>query len=189
MYLATVDWFIILAYFAFSMSIALYFSKRAGASTDEFFLSGRKLPWYVAGTAMVATTFAADTPLAVTELVAQRMMSAKDEKHSLFATLWFIIAHYAIRPWPWIIVALVSLVLYPDLDMARKGDGFIMVIRDLLPPGLLGLMLAAFFAAYMSTIATQLNWGPSYLVNDFYRRFIRPNGEEQDYVRVVTCPH
>ncbi|MCH7521524.1 MAG: Na+:solute symporter [Candidatus Marinimicrobia bacterium] len=405
MYLATVDWFIILAYFAFSMSIALYFSKRAGASTDEFFLSGRKLPWYVAGTAMVATTFAADTPLAVTELVAQngiagnwlwwnmlfggmltvfffarlwrragiltdveftelrysgkpaaflrgfraiylglfmnlvimgwvnlamerilsvmfpgltffgiagvsflgfefsaallwvglimflvavyssmaglwgvaitdtfqfvvamggsialaviavndpaiggvaglkaqlpewlfeftptiggssatiggaltmsfaafiayigiqwwaswypgadpggggyvaqRMMSAKDEKHSLFATLWFIIAHYAIRPWPWIIVALVSLVLYPDLDMAHKGDGFIMVMRDLLPPGMLGLMLAAFFAAYMSTIATQLNWGASYLVNDFYRRFIRPDGEERDYVRMA----
>jgi len=404
MHLALVDWLIILVYLVFSMGVALYYSKRAGKSTSEFFLSGRNLPWWIAGTAMVATTFAADTPLAVTELVAkngiagnwlwwnmllggmltvfffarlwrragiltdvefselryagkpaaflrgfralylgllmnlvimgwvnlalvkiftvmfpsmtffgvsevsflgstfsaqllavglimfmvavysslaglwgvaitdafqfviamtgtialaviainipevggiaglreklpewvfqmtptlgggqssagdvltltfaaffayigvqwwaswypgaepggggyiaQRMMSAKDEKHSLFATLWFIIAHYAIRPWPWIIVALVSLVLYPELDMAHKGEGFVMVMRDYLPPGLLGLLMAAFLAAYMSTIATHLNWGTSYIVNDFYRRFIRPDGEEKDYIRV-----
>ncbi|MCK4771465.1 MAG: Na+:solute symporter, partial [Candidatus Latescibacteria bacterium] len=116
--------------------------------------------------------------------IAQRMMSARDEKHSLFATLWFMIAHYAIRPWPWIMVALVWLVLYPELDAAHKGEGFVMVMRDYLPPGLLGLLMAAFLAAYMSTIATQLNWGASYIVNDFYRRFIRPAGEEKYYVRV-----
>lgn len=116
--------------------------------------------------------------------IAQRMMSAKDEKHSLFATLWFIIAHYAIRPWPWIIVALVSLALYPDLDMAHKGEGFVMVMRDYLPSGLLGLLLASFLAAYMSTISTQLNWGTSYIVNDFYRRFYHRTGEEKYYVRV-----
>ncbi len=404
MNLAFIDWLIIGAYLVFSMGIAVYYSRQAGKSTSEFFLSGRNLPWYIAGTAMVATTFAADTPLAVTELVArngiagnwlwwnmlfggmlttfffarlwrragiltdvefaelrysgkpaaflrgfralylgllmnliimgwvnlamvkiltvmfpgltffglkeisflgfhfsaallwvgmimflvaiyssmsglwgvaitdtfqfivamggtialaviavnipeiggvaglkaqlpdwvfkftptvgqqgsaaggvltmtvmafvayigvqwwaswypgadpggggyvaQRMMSAKDEKHSLFATLWFMIAHYAIRPWPWIIVALVSLVLYPDLDMAHKGEGFVMVMRDYLPTGLLGLLMAAFLAAYMSTIATQLNWGASYIVNDFYRRFIRPDGEERYYVRI-----
>jgi Na+/proline symporter len=401
---AFVDWVIIGAYLVFSMGIAVYYSRRAGKSTSEFFLTGRNLPWYIAGTAMVATTFAADTPLAVTELVAkngiagnwlwwnmlfggmlttfffarlwrragiltdveftelrysgkpaaflrgfralylgllmnlvimgwvnlamvkiltvmfpgltffgvqeisllgftfsaallwvgvimlivavyssmaglwgvaitdtfqfivamggtialaviavnvpeiggvaglkaklpewvfqftpslgaqgstvggvltltvaafiayigvqwwaswypgadpggggyvaQRMMSAKDEKHSLFATLWFMIAHYAIRPWPWIIVALVSLVLYPELDSAHKGDGFVMVMRDYLPAGLLGMLMAAFLAAYMSTIATQLNWGASYIVNDFYRRFIRPEGEEKYYVRI-----
>ncbi|MEE9166034.1 MAG: sodium:solute symporter family protein [Candidatus Neomarinimicrobiota bacterium] len=117
--------------------------------------------------------------------VAQRMMSAKDEKHSLFATLWFIIAHYALRPWPWIIVALVSLTLYPDLAVENKGEGFVMVMRDYLPTGLLGLLLAAFLAAYMSTISTQLNWGTSYVVNDFYRRFYRPAGDEKYYVRVA----
>jgi Na+/proline symporter len=404
MSLALVDWLIIGAYFVFSLGIAAYYSRRAGKSTSEFFLTGRNLPWYIAGTAMVATTFAADTPLAVTELVAkngiagnwlwwnmlfggmlttfffarlwrragimtdveftelrysgkpaaflrgfraiylgvlmnlvimgwvnlamvkilsvmfpgltffgikelsflgfhfqaallwvglillivavyssmaglwgvaitdtfqfivamggtialaviavnvpeiggvaglkeklpewafeftptvgqqgtsvggvltmtvaafiayigvqwwsswypgadpggggyiaQRMMSAKDEKHSLFATLWFMIAHFAIRPWPWIMVALVSLVLYPELDLAHKGDGFVMVMRDFLPAGLLGLLMAAFLAAYMSTIATQLNWGASYIVNDFYRRFIRAEGEEKYFVRV-----
>ncbi|NOZ03261.1 MAG: Na+:solute symporter [FCB group bacterium] len=115
--------------------------------------------------------------------VAQRMMSAKNEKHSLLATLWFIIAHYAIRPWPWILVALVSLVLYPDLSTADKGAGFVMVMRDYLPTGLLGLLLAAFLAAYMSTISTQLNWGTSYIINDFYRRFVRPGAEEHYYVR------
>ncbi|UCD38593.1 MAG: sodium:proline symporter, partial [Fidelibacterota bacterium] len=80
--------------------------------------------------------------------------------------------------------ALVSLVLYPELDWAHKGDGFVMVMRDYLPAGLLGVLMAAFLAAYMSTIATQLNWGASYIVNDFYRRFIRAEGEEKYYVRV-----
>ncbi len=117
--------------------------------------------------------------------IAQRMMSAKDEKHSLFATLWFAIAHYAVRPWPWIIVALVSLVLYPDLPSEAKGEGFVMVMRDHLPAGLLGLLVAAFLAAYMSTISTQLNWGSSYLVNDFYRRFMNRQGGEKDYVRAA----
>ena len=117
--------------------------------------------------------------------IAQRMMSAKDEKHSLFATLWFTVAHYAIRPWPWIIVALVSVALYPDLPPEQQGEGFVMVMRDYLPSGLLGLLLAAFLAAYMSTISTQLNWGASYLVNDFYGRFVNRQGSEADYVRAA----
>ncbi len=381
-------------YFIFSIGIALYYSKRAGKSTDEFFLSGRNLPWYLAGLSMVATTFAADTPLAVTELVtkngiagnwiwwnfafgglltvfffaklwrragimtevefaeirysgkparflrgfraiylglfmniiimgwvnkamesiligmfgipesqvmlyvfacmllvafysalsglwgvvvtdafqfvmamggtiilavlvvnssqvggisglqhklpgfvfnffptisdsasmggafaltvsaflayigiqwwaswypgaepggggyiAQRMMSAKDEKHSLFATLFFQIAHYGIRPWPWILVGLSTLVLYPHLGVDEKGMGYIYAMRDFLPVGLKGLLVAAFFAAYMSTIATQLNWGSSYLLNDFYRRFLKRDEKEKHYVlisRVIT---
>lgn len=389
-----IDYLIILVYFLFSIGIALYYSKRAGKSTDEFFLSGRNLPWYLAGLSMVATTFAADTPLAVTELVAkngiagnwvwwnfafgglltvfffaklwrragimtevefaeirysgkparflrgfraiylglfmniiimgwvnkamtsilrgmfgipesevifyvfacmllvafysalsglwgvvvtdafqfviamvgtiilaalvvnsseiggiagmqeklppfvfdffphikdaasiggafaltiatflayvgiiwwaswypgaepggggyvaQRMMSAKDEKHSLFATLFFQIAHYAIRPWPWVLVGLASLILYPQLSVDEKGMGYIYAMNDFLPVGLKGLLVAAFFAAYMSTIATQLNWGTSYLINDFYRRFIKKNDEEKHYVfasRVMT---
>jgi len=121
--------------------------------------------------------------------VAQRMFSTKDEKNSLYATLWFTVAHYAVRPWPWIIVALCTLVLYPDLGYGEKGDGFVMVMRDYLPAGLLGLLLAAFFAAYMSTLATHLNWGASYTINDFYRRFIVRGRDEKHYVfasRVAT---
>ena len=119
--------------------------------------------------------------------IAQRMMSAKDEKHSLLATLWFTIAHYCLRPWPWIIVALAALVLYPGLDDPREG--FVLAMRDVLPPGFLGLMLAAFLAAFMSTLSTQLNWGASYLVNDFWKRFVKPNADEKHYVlvsRVLT---
>jgi len=404
--LTTLDIVILALYFALSIGIGIYYSRRAGKNTEEFFLSGRNLPWWIAGTAMVATTFAADTPLAVTELVAaqgiagnwlwwnmlagsvltvfffaklwrraniltdvefieirysgkpaaflrgfralylgvfmnciimgwvnvalaeilshifgireyvflavilcmcfvgiysalsgawgivitdfvqfiiamggcivlavvvlnvprvggisglmnalpentfsffphitsgsdaaaagvltlsfgafvahiavqwwsswypgsepggggyvaQRMMSAKDERHSVLATLWFTIANYALRPWPWIIVALASLVLYPDLPSAvpegadsigyaTTRTGFVFAMRDFLPPGLLGLLVAAFLAAYMSTIATHLNWGTSYIINDFYRRFIARGSGERHYVvasRVVT---
>lgn len=381
-----VDVLIVFIYFLFTITIALYYAKRAGKDTTEFFLSGRNLPWYLAGVSMVATTFAADTPLAVTELVAkngvagnwlwwnflfgglltvfffaklwrragimteaefaeirysgkpakflrgfralylgifmnviimgwvnkamisiliaffgieqsvviyyvfgcmflvaiysaisglwgvvvtdafqfviamtgciilavivvnspqiggvqglkdnlpeevfhffptisstnisgtlsltlfsflayvgiqwwaswypggepggggyvaQRMMSAKDEKHSLFATLFFQIAHYGLRPWPWIIVGIASLVLYPNLSQDQKGLGFVYAMRDFLPSGLKGLLIAAFFAAYMSTIATQLNWGTSYIINDFYKRFVSKNKSEREYV-------
>ena len=385
--MAFLDILVVLLYFIFSFGIAIYYSRRAGKSTDEFFLSGRNLPWYLAGLSMVATTFAADTPLAVTELVAkngiagnwiwwnfafggmltvfffarlwrragimteaefaeirysgkparflrgfralylglfmniiimgwvnkalatilvglfgisesqvyfyvfacmlmvafyaalsglwgvvvtdafqffiamagciilaiivvnsssiggmeglqkklpdfafnffpqvtdaaslggafaltvtsflayvgiiwwaswypgaepggggyiaQRMMSAKNEKHSLFATLFFQVAHYAFRPWPWIIVGLCTLVLYPELSTADKGMGYIYAMRDFLPVGLKGLLVAAFFAAYMSTIATQLNWGTSYIINDFYRRFLVQDKDEKHYV-------
>jgi SSS family solute:Na+ symporter len=390
MALTTLDWIIIGAYFVASAAIGLWYSKRGGQSVNEFFLTGRSLPWWLAGTSMVATTFAADTPLAVAGLVArngiagnwiwwsaafgsmltvfffarlwrragiltdvefaelrysgrpaailrgfralylglpincvimgwvnlamakilsitlgwdqltavlislaitgiysalsglwgvvitdffqfvfamlgtialawfalglpqigglsglltkvpsgtldfvpsfsgdvssmavivglplasfltyvtvqwwaswypgqepggggyvaQRMMSAKDERHSFFATLWFTVAHYCVRPWPWIIVGLVSMVLYPTLT--DKEAGYAMVMRDHLPSGWRGLLLGAFFAAYMSTISTQLNWGTSYIVNDFYRRFVKRDGSEQHYVwisRVAT---
>ena len=113
--------------------------------------------------------------------IAQRMFSAKDEKHSVLATLWFNIAHYAVRPWPWILVALASLILFPGL--ADPETGYVRVMIDYLPSSLRGLMVAAFAAAYMSTIATQLNWGASYLVNDCYRRFLRRDATERHYVR------
>jgi len=115
--------------------------------------------------------------------VAQRILCARDEKHSLLATLWFNVAHYAVRPWPWILTALASLVLYPDL--ADKESGFVRTIADpaVFPVALRGLMIAAFAAAYMSTIGTQLNWGASYLVNDFYRRFLVKGASERRYVR------
>jgi SSS family solute:Na+ symporter len=114
--------------------------------------------------------------------IAQRMLSAKDEKNSLLATLWFNVAHYAIRPWPWILVGLASLILFPGLE--RPETGYIRVMIATLPPSLRGLMVAAFAAAYMSTIATQLNWGASYLVNDFYRRFLKPGESQQHYVMI-----
>jgi SSS family solute:Na+ symporter len=399
--LESIDWIIIAAYFVLSLGIGLWYSKRAGKNSSEFFLGGRNMPWYLAGISMVATTFAADTPLAVNELVvqngisgnwiwwsaltggmlttfffarmwrraevltelefielryggkqaaflrgfkavylglimnvliigwvnvalmtilkvmfglsytetlqytaaamlitafysslsglwgvavtdavqfliamagciilavvvvnsdkiggidglkaqladkpwafdffpsignngaaggaysitmltflafvgvqwwsswypgaepggggyvAQRMMSAKNEKHAIFATLFFQIAHYALRPWPWIIVGLCCLVLYPGLETPR--DGYVMAMNDFLPAGLKGMLLVAFLAAYMSTISTQLNWGASYLVNDLYKRFKRPestfanvDAAEKHYVlagRVVT---
>ncbi|NTW56025.1 MAG: Na+:solute symporter [Chlorobiaceae bacterium] len=116
--------------------------------------------------------------------IAQRMMSAKNEKHSLLATLWFTIAHYCLRPWPWIVVGLASLVMFPDLPMNQKEDGFVHVMQAILPPGLKGLLIAAFLAAYMSTLSTHLNWGTSYLINDFYKRFLKTDADEKHYVRV-----
>ena len=112
--------------------------------------------------------------------VAQRMFCAKDEKNSLLATLWFNIAHYAVRPWPWILVALCSVVLFPNLQDPETG--YIRVMIAYLPPSLRGLMVAAFAAAYMSTIGTQLNWGASYMVNDFYKRFWKPDESDKHYV-------
>jgi len=393
MNLSTLDWTVIAAYFLFNLGIAIYYARRASGSTSEFFLSGRNVPWWLAGTSMVATTFAADTPLAVTGFVAkngiagnwlwwnfvmsgmltvflyarlwrragvmtdiefaelrysgkpaaflrgfralylglpinciilgwvnlamvkileitlgvsktgalkivigmllftafytaisglwgvlvtdlfqfalkmgmvivlailavnavggidslkskigamdaaagagsrlaffpefdsawmpaitlfvylgviwwstwypgaepggggyvaQRIFSAKNEKHGLLATLWFNVAHYALRPWPWILTALASLILYPEL--VDKESGYIRTLLDphVFPTYLRGFMLAAFAAAYMSTIGTQLNWGASYVINDFYRRFIQRSASEKHYViasQVVT---
>jgi solute:Na+ symporter, SSS family len=114
--------------------------------------------------------------------VAQRIFCAKDEKNSLLATLWFSVAHYAIRPWPWILTALASLVLYPTLVDKEKGFVMTIVDKNVFPPALAGLMIAAFAAAYMSTVATQLNWGASYLINDFYRRFVKTDRPDRHYV-------
>ena len=127
---------------------------------------------------------------------AQRMLAARDEKDALRATLWFNLAHYALRPWPWILVALASLIVYPtltDLQIAFPDVDPSVIGHDLaypamlvfLPHGLLGLVVASLAAAYMSTISTHLNWGASYIVNDVYRRFVAPDRNEQDYVRVA----
>jgi solute:Na+ symporter, SSS family len=124
--------------------------------------------------------------------VAQRMFSAKDEKNSLGATLWFNIAHYAMRSWPWIVTGLVAVAVYsphgglrPSLEFAAEPEkGYVMVLRDFLPPALRGLMVAAFLAAFMSTVGTQLNWGTSYLLNDFYRRFLVRRASDRHYVIV-----
>ena len=127
---------------------------------------------------------------------AQRILAAKDEKHAMQATLWFNVAHYALRPWPWILVALASLIVYPtlsDLTAAFPNVDPSVIGNDLaypamlvfLPHGLLGLVVASLAAAYMSTISTHLNWGASYVVDDVYRRFVAPDLKEKDYVRVA----
>lgn len=127
--------------------------------------------------------------------IAQRMLSAKNEKNAIGATLLFNFAHYALRPWPWIIVALASVIIYPDLDSIReqfphisetylKDDIAYPVMLSKLNPGWLGLVTASIIAAYMSTIGTHLNWGSSYVVNDFYRRFVKPDAPEKELVAV-----
>ena len=398
MQLAVLDWLVIASYFAIALGIGFWFRRRAGSSLVEFFASGRSLPWWIAGTSMVATTFAADTPLAVTGLIAQnglagnwfwwafafggmltvfvfaklwrraevltdvelielrytgapaawlrgfravyvavivnsfvigwvtqamltvlrhtvlvdlpddswidfalvvglltitgiystlsglwgvaitdmvqfvlamfgctmlavlavdhvggidalraqtaanfgdtqvfdfipdfsssaawmpagvflalalsqwwatwypgaepggggyivqRMASCKDEGHAVKATLFFQLAHYCVRPWPWIIVAFAALALHPELRQwaldddptTNAGAGFPIVMTELAPVGLRGLLLVTFFAAFMSTISTQMNWGASYLINDCYRRFISPNADNRHLIR------
>lgn len=127
--------------------------------------------------------------------IVQRMLSAKDEKNAVAATLFFNIAHYALRPWPWILIALASLIIFPDLDAIRTAFPNIAenVINDdlaypamltFLPQGLLGIVIASLVAAFMSTISTHLNWGSSYIVNDFYKRFIDPEVSEAKMVLI-----
>jgi Na+/proline symporter len=133
--------------------------------------------------------------------IAQRMLAAKDEKNAMAATLWFNIAHYALRPWPWIIVALCSILVFPSLadiktalphvsDDLIGNDLAYPAMLTLLPAGLLGLLVASLLSAYVSTMSTHLNWGCSYLVHDLYRRFLRPGASERHLVwlsRVMTA--
>lgn len=112
--------------------------------------------------------------------VAQRILAAKDERHGLLATLWFQIANYALRPWPWILVGFVAVIRYPNLG--NPEEGYVRIMVDVLPSPMKGLLLATFAAAYMSTIGTHLNWGASYLVNDVYLRFMKPNASRRAQV-------
>jgi len=127
--------------------------------------------------------------------VAQRMLAAKDEKNAAWAVLFFNLAHYALRPWPWIIIALASLIIYPDIHALAqafpnldprfvKDDLSYPAMLTFLPAGLLGLVVTSLVAAFMSTISTHLNWGSSYIVNDFYTRFINKEATEQNKVAV-----
>jgi SSS family solute:Na+ symporter len=133
--------------------------------------------------------------------IAQRMLASKSERDAVAGTLFFNFAHYALRPWPWIIVALSSIIIYPQLADIQRTFPYVdpnMIGHDMaysamlrfLPPGVMGLMIAGLLAAYVSTLSTHLNWGTSYLVHDFYRRFIKSNADEKHYVavgRVVTA--
>lgn len=127
--------------------------------------------------------------------IAQRMLSAKNEKNALAATLLFNVAHYALRPWPWILIALASLLVFPDLasiqaafphidpDLINDDLAYPAMLRYL-PTGLLGIVIASLIAAFMSTLSTHLNWGSSYIVNDFYKRFVKPEASEKEQVLV-----
>ncbi len=117
----------------------------------------------------------------------QRLSSAKNERHALVGTAWFAVNHYVLRLWPWVLVALASVVIFPEAAGVAGGDDesvYLVMIRDFLPPGLRGLLLVSFLAAFMSTVSTHLNWGASYIVNDLYRRFLRPSAPQRHYVRV-----
>jgi solute:Na+ symporter, SSS family len=114
--------------------------------------------------------------------IAQRIFSARDERQGLLSVLWFNVAHYAIRPWPWILTAMAAAVLYPGLK--NPESGYMLVATGTMPHALRGVLVAGFMAAFMSTVATQLNWGSSYLVEDFYRRFIRRDAAEKHYVNI-----
>jgi SSS family solute:Na+ symporter len=127
--------------------------------------------------------------------IAQRMLAAKDEQNAMGATLLFNIAHYALRPWPWIIVALCSVIVFPTLESIQAAFPHIdpSIVNDdlaypamltFLPAGLLGLVIASLASAFMSTISTHLNWGSSYVVNDFYQRFVKPDASEKELVMV-----
>ena len=127
--------------------------------------------------------------------IAQRMLAAKNEKHATWATLFFNVAHYAIRPWPWIVVGLASIVIFPNLETISntfpnltnqmKGhDVAYAAMMTYLPAGLIGIVLTSLIAAFMSTISTQLNWGSSYIVNDFYKRFLKPEATDKEQVLV-----
>ncbi len=133
--------------------------------------------------------------------IAQRMLAAKNERHAMGATLWFNIAHYALRPWPWIIIALCSILVFPTLDDLKTAlphvsqelignDMAYPAMLTLLPAGVLGLLIASLLSAYVSTMSTHLNWGCSYLVHDLYRRFLRPQASEHHLVwlsRLMTA--
>lgn len=127
--------------------------------------------------------------------IAQRMLAAKDEKHAMWATLFFNFAHYALRPWPWIIIGLASIVIFPNIESLQaafpdlnpafvKNDLSYPAMLTFLPAGLLGIVVTSLIAAFMSTISTHLNWGSSYVVNDFYARFIRPESSDKEQVMI-----
>lgn len=127
-------------------------------------------------------------------IIVQRMVSCKNERHAMLSVLWFNIAHYCLRSWPWVITALASIVLISDQSLTMEVAGKVIVdherayprlITTLLPVGLRGILIAAFFAAFLSTLSTHLNWGASYLVNDGYKRFIKRDASEDHYLRVA----
>ncbi len=162
------------------MRLAEQFSGRSGDILNFFPEVGGSFLPMVTFVAFLSVNWWATKAADGGGYIAQRMFSAKNEKHSFFATLWYTIAHYAIRPWPWIIVGLISLIAFPDLE--DKEAGYPMMVLTYMPVGMLGIMLASFLAAFMSTIDTQINWGTSVLINDLYKPFLKPGAQERHYI-------
>jgi SSS family solute:Na+ symporter len=144
-------------------------------------LSGTSLP-LITFVALMGVNWWATRDAGGTSYMVQRMLAARDENHSFLGVLWFCFLHYVVRPWPWIVVGLISLVVFPDLH--DRELGYPMMIVEYMPAGLLGLMLASMLAAFMSTVDTLLNWGVSLLVNDCYRPFMRKRATDEHYVQV-----
>ena len=144
-------------------------------------MSSASLP-LVTFVALIGVNWWATRDAGGTAYMVQRMLAAKDERHSFLGVLWFCFLHYVIRPWPWIVVGLIALVVFPGIE--DKELGYPLMIVEYLPTGLLGLMLASIIAAFMSTIDTLLNWGVSLLVNDGYKAFVNKTADDEHYVRV-----
>jgi Na+/proline symporter len=167
--------------------LKLQLARQYGAAADGYFrfmpsAEGPSLP-LMAFVALIGVNWWATRDAGGTSYMVQRMLAARDERHSFLGVLWFCFVHYVLRPWPWVLVGLVSLVAFPDL--ADKEMGYPMAIVEFLPVGLLGLMVASMVAAFMSTIDTLINWGSSLVVNDLYRRFLRKDASDRHYVRIA----
>ncbi|BDE05079.1 sodium:proline symporter [Vulcanimicrobium alpinum] len=180
---------------ALKAGLATLDAQRGGGSILAFVPSGDAASWMPVTTFLVfigVAWWASSYPGAEPgggSYIAQRIFASRSEKDAVWATLFFNVAHYALRPWPWILVALAALVLYPHGVIGANGKpdpelGYVQTLVDHLPVALRGLMMAGFLAAYMSTIGTQLNLGASYLTNDLYRRFIRRDASDAHYVSV-----
>jgi Na+/proline symporter len=164
--------------------LKLQLAEQYGAAASDYLRfvpagDGTSLP-LVTFVALIGVNWWATRDAGGTSYMVQRMLAAKDERHSVLGVLWFCFVHYVIRPWPWILVGLVSLVAFPDL--VDKEAGYPMAIVEFLPTGLLGLMVASMVAAFMSTIDTLLNWGTSLVINDLYRPYLRRGASERHYV-------
>jgi SSS family solute:Na+ symporter len=150
----------------------------AGSAAERLsFFPTLGTPFFVTFIVFISLKWWGNPPPAIT----QRIISAKNEKHASFSTMLFAVVAFGLNYWPMILVAMVSLIVYPDLEVPEAG--YAMLILKLLPSGLLGLMLASLMAAFMSTVDTHINFGAAYMVNDLYRRFIMKNGSEKHYVR------
>ncbi len=166
--------------------LKLRLAERFGSAADSYLSivpdgSEIALPW-ITFLALIGVNWWATRDAGGTSYMVQRMLATKNEAHSFLAVLWFCVLHYIVRPWPWIVVALAALVVFPNLPDPELG--YPRMIVAMLPAGLLGLMVASMVAAFMSTIDTLLNWGVSLLVNDLYKPFVRRRAAETHYVLI-----
>ncbi|MDH4043726.1 MAG: Na+:solute symporter [Gemmatimonadota bacterium] len=168
-------------------ALKLQLAERYGDAARDYLRfipagDGTSLP-LITFVALIGVNWWATRDAGGTSYMVQRMLAAKDEHHSFLGVLWFCFVHYVLRPWPWILVGLVSLVAFPDL--VDKELGYPTAIVEFLPTGLLGVMVASMIAAFMSTIDTLLNWGSSLVVNDLYKPFVRRTASDRHYVQMA----